>query len=103
MIINRLNFQKWHFLLTIGGLGLECGLFTNIKSESLLGGFGKGEKVGEFRTFEEARLKTYKQLHTEFPEKDIDILDMKDENGKYFLIEIVIGFAKWVFIPEEKH
>lgn len=67
------------------------------------GGFGKGEKVGEFRTFEEARLKTYKQLHEEFPEKDIDILDMKDENGKYFLIEIAIGFAKWVFIPEEKH
>lgn len=60
-----------------------------------------GEKVGEYRTYDEARVKSHRQLRNEFPDKDIEIHDLKDKHGKYFLIEAVVGFAKFILIPEQ--
>ena len=68
---------------------------------------GKPRPVGTYASYEEARIKTYKDVVRQYPDANVTIEDRKDYgrklSGRYFIIEAVWGTLAWtvkfIFVP----
>lgn len=58
---------------------------------------------GEYNSYNEARLKTYRKVSNEYPVKDVSIFDGKHDDGQpFFLISVVVGICEFLFVPFKK-
>lgn len=90
--------EHWHYALLFAGWTVYK--FKHYLPSGTIQNLGQ---VGEYATCDEARVKTYRNARTEFPDRDIEIDDLSDKNGKYFIIrvckEAVVGIVEFLFMP----
>lgn len=93
------NFSKmeWYWYL-IGGIWVVHKFKYYLPSGNIL---DEGES-GIYNSYNEARFKSYKNAREQFPNENIELEDLEDENGKYFLVRVVIGIIQFIFMPIPK-
>lgn len=57
-------------------------------------------EYGRYKTYDEARYKSLKKLHQEYPDQPVDIEDgLNDKNGKFFIFRILHTIVKIIIVP----